>query len=804
MSLLVAWVVFPALLTLLATGCGLLLRIACGWEMPGPLVPAAGLALIVVVIGFLTMSGATAELSVPFVLGLAVAGFGLAFATPELVRGWRPAGADWWTLLAALGAFAVFAAPVVLSGKATFAGYIKLDDTATWMAFTDRLMEHGRSTDGLAPSTYEATIAFNLPRGYPVGAFLPLGVGRVLVGQDVAWLVQPYMAVSAAMLAGALSSIARPFLRAPRPRALAAFIAAQPALLFGYSLWGGIKEVSAALMIALLAATAPTARADWARPGRLLIVAVAGAALVGVLGAGGAVWLVTILVPAGLLAAGWALRGIWALLPRGGVLAFMLAVLSIPALFASGTLFSPTQGPLVNERELGNLLNPLDGLQVVGIWPAGDFRLQPDESLITYVLIGVAIVAAVIGLLAALRAREWALPLYSLGTVAGCFAIVVAASPWVDGKALASAAPAVLLAACAGAAFLWRTDARPLGGVALAAIGAAVIWSNVLGYRNVNLAPRDQLAELQDVGSEIAGQGPSLMTESEVYGGRHFLRESDPENSTDLRRSLIPLIDGGEPDELPEVDLDRLALPGLLHFRTLVLRRSPANSRPPSPYELIDSGRFYDVWQRPVGVEGQVLRHLGLGEGLEPAAVPDCGEILDLARLARERGAGARLAAVARPPVTVIGLADSLHPVSWEIPTSPGPLFLTNSGDLRTVFSTARRGRYRLWLGGSVRGTADAQIDGREVGTIDGQLDNAGEYTSLGEMRLARGRHRLLLQYDSKPLSPGTATPPELPYPAGPIVVSAATDDPGVVYVAPARARRLCGKSWDWVEALDK
>src|ERR687895_245140 len=74
-----------------------------------------------------------------------------------------------------------------LSGHATFAGYIRLDDTATWMALTDRVMEHGRSLDGLAPSTYEATLSFNLGDGYPIGTFLPLGNGSQLTGVDVAW-----------------------------------------------------------------------------------------------------------------------------------------------------------------------------------------------------------------------------------------------------------------------------------------------------------------------------------------------------------------------------------------------------------------------------------------------------------------------------------------------------------------------------------------------------------------------------------------------------------------------------------------
>jgi hypothetical protein len=48
--------------------------------------------------------------------------------------------------------FCVDAAPIVLSGQATFAGFLKLDDTSTWMALTDRVMTHGRSLAGLPPS----------------------------------------------------------------------------------------------------------------------------------------------------------------------------------------------------------------------------------------------------------------------------------------------------------------------------------------------------------------------------------------------------------------------------------------------------------------------------------------------------------------------------------------------------------------------------------------------------------------------------------------------------------------------------
>ena len=49
MSMVAAWAVFPALIVVLATGCGLLLEAVAGRRMPGPLGPVAGLALIIVV-----------------------------------------------------------------------------------------------------------------------------------------------------------------------------------------------------------------------------------------------------------------------------------------------------------------------------------------------------------------------------------------------------------------------------------------------------------------------------------------------------------------------------------------------------------------------------------------------------------------------------------------------------------------------------------------------------------------------------------------------------------------------------------
>ena len=110
------------------------------------------------------------------------------------------------------------------------------------MALTDRVMEHGRSLDGLAPSTYEATLAFNLASGYPIGGFLLLGIGHELVGTDVAWLIQPYMAfVAGAAGPGAMGAggLAR---AAPWLRAAAAALGAQAALLLATTCGAGSRR----------------------------------------------------------------------------------------------------------------------------------------------------------------------------------------------------------------------------------------------------------------------------------------------------------------------------------------------------------------------------------------------------------------------------------------------------------------------------------------------------------------------------------------------------------------------------------
>ena len=75
---------------------------------------------------------------------------------------------------------------------------------------------------------------------------LPLGLGHELTGEDAAWLFQPYIVFVAVMVSLSLYALVAPLLRSQPLRGLVAFVGAQPALLYGYALWSGVKELAVA------------------------------------------------------------------------------------------------------------------------------------------------------------------------------------------------------------------------------------------------------------------------------------------------------------------------------------------------------------------------------------------------------------------------------------------------------------------------------------------------------------------------------------------------------------------------------
>ena len=111
-------------------------RLAGGRRLAGALLPALGLALVIVVATLATERSETASWATPAVVVLAVAGYATSW---RRLLALRP---DGWLVAAALGTYAVCAAPVVLSGNATLLGYYVDTDPAFHLELTTWLLAH--------------------------------------------------------------------------------------------------------------------------------------------------------------------------------------------------------------------------------------------------------------------------------------------------------------------------------------------------------------------------------------------------------------------------------------------------------------------------------------------------------------------------------------------------------------------------------------------------------------------------------------------------------------------------------------
>ncbi len=760
-------------------GCGQLLARAAGLTLRAALLIPCGFAVVIVVAGLATATAGTAVAATPLVVGIAVTGLCL------LPR--RRPGND-ARAAAAVGVvvFLLFGAPVFLSGEPTFAGYVKLDDTATFLAFADHVLEHGRDLSSLKPSTYEATLAVNVANGYPLGAVLPLGIGAKLVGSDPAWVWQPYISFVAALLAMTLYALAAGIVDGRRRRAGVAVLGASSALLYGYALWGGVKEVIAAALLALCAAT--LTHAVRGNPRAAIVPATACAAFIGVMSLGGAVWLAPLAVAAVFVPkAGRA----W----RAAVLAVLTAVLAAPSLTEAGSfLRGDNVTSFRSAEELGNLVRPLRVRQVLGIWPTGDFRVDPAHGGLALLLVTVAAVGLALGIAQAMRRRANATLLLVSAATLGAIIFVTAGSPWLGGKALAIASPiALFLAGCGYVSRIGRGRARYWLGALLVLVGG-VAWSNVLAYREVWLAPHDQLAELEVIGERFAGQGPALMTEYQPYGARHFLRRLDAEGASELRRRAVRLQRGGALEKGRYADLDEFILSEIAdHYRLLVLRRSPVSSRPSSRYELASRGEWYDVWRR---VDGVVVRdRLPLGGPLDPLGVGECDAIRGLARSANASGS---LGVPATVSGAVRGFSDV--PSGWLSAGPDSGIVSPTTGVALVTIPVPTDGTYGVWVGGSFRGTLSASVDGTAVGSLEPHINQVGMWVRAGSVSLAAGQHEVMIKLSGHLVRPGAGG---AGFFLGPVAL--AQEASGPIETTPLKsAASLCDRRLDWIEAIEK
>jgi hypothetical protein len=792
----VAWLLFPLVLLVVCVGCGLLVERVAGWRLPGLLIPSAGLALVIVAATLTTSLRATAPLTTPLVGLLTLVGYACSW---RRVRGLK---LDAWAVGVGTSVLAVCAAPVVLSGNATFLGYNVLNDSATHFALIDQLLSRGRDISGLPASSLSVLLHSFISTSYPIGADVAVGAVRPLVGQDIAWIFQPYLAMIVVFGSLAIQELLRGLVRSAPLRAVCAFVAAQPGLLYAYYLQASIKELATTwiITVTVVLVFAPLRRRLHLRClAPLIIVVVAGLdvldlAIVPWLGPPVAIF--ALLTARRMRSVGTFSSRRLALAAAGGVT--ISAALAAPIISTVPAFFSTAESVLTQRNDLGNLPLPLLKWEMVGIWPNGDFRFAVSAHYrIIYALIGVAIASAVLGAISAVRRRAFAPLLLIGGNGIAATYLLIRASPYASGKVMTIFSLTIVLSAMLGPAALQDSGRRFEAWVLAAAIGGGVLWTNALAYRAASIPPRDRFAELASIGTRFSGRGPTFFNLADEFA-IHFLRGETP---------TVPVIGSpvaraGLPARTPAQvrlpwDPDDLAPIYLEQFRLLVLGRSPRVSHPPGNYQLAYSGRFYDVWRRTS--TPAILEHIALGGALNPAAVPSCRLVTATAEKARR--AGARLAYVARPTLAAFVPSQASHPPDWR-PATGDPFALVmpgRPGPAAGWLPVPVDGRYQVWLQGSFSQRFQVWIGGHQVGSVAYELGPLGQFVQLGDVTLGAGEEPARIAPSGDDLAPGNGGRYRL---IGPLMLVRQSPPPAPAEIDPRRARALCGRSLDWLEIV--
>jgi hypothetical protein len=421
-----------------AAAVGQALFSLCGRTRWSWLAPAVGLAALMPIAWWSVRlpGGGTSALIVLGAVTLAAAA--RLHRQIELPPGaWRAA------VPVALGALALASLPFWVEGRFGILG----------TGLNPDMSQHLFAADRLASGGSERLIE----QGYPLGPHA-LAVGLTALGPS---LVQAFggLTVATAVIAALAPLGLLRRLSEPR-RFLAALLVGLAYMTAAYLTQGAFKETMQALfLLAFAIGLGELARGRLAPPGPAQAVPLAVLAVgsiyaysfPGLLWIGGAavVWaaveLAVLARDRGADAAGRLVRR--SLAPAGVALGAFAAAVAPEAgrliEFAGFETFDP------DGAGLGNLFNPLSPLEALGIWPSGDFRLEPGDGAVPAALFwlgaAVGLAALAFGLWWWRRRGERAVPVALVVAALLILAANVAGTPYQEAKAIALAAPLAML-----------------------------------------------------------------------------------------------------------------------------------------------------------------------------------------------------------------------------------------------------------------------------------------------------------------------------------------------------------------------
>jgi hypothetical protein len=796
MTELLAWVAAPAILLILLLGLGLLADRLAGTRLAPALLAPLGLVAMIVLATPVYRLHASAAVAIPVVVVASAAGYVLARA--ELRERLRPGPWAW----SALAVYLLYLAPVMLSGHATWSGYNFVNDTAANFILADLLVHHGATAPGAGSGTAQ-TATYLATSGYPIGSYSVLATLAPLTGAPIHAVFQPLLSAFAALAAMSLTEVARRAGLRPAAAAMAAAIALGGVLLYRYTLHGAIKEIALVALLATSAALAAVALERRLDVRSVALVAVGCLATVLVFSAAAGAYALALgvaLLAAALLSpnrpSGRHLARL-AAVAAGAALVVLLPSLGSTLDFADVVrdVFRSDGG--VSTGYFGQLLRPLPVTETAGIWLGRDYRVEAEAGLggLNAALVTVAIALAALGVGVCAARRRFAPLILLAATLLPALALAHFVSPYADGKLFVALTPAVVLVAAIGALTLVqspRAAVRAAGVAAALLLAGGVLASDLYGFRETPLAPTDRVASLEDAADHIPGNGLWLFNEWEEFG-KYFMREQSISPASEAESARPVELRRRQPLFGRWFDLDLQRLAYVQGFEGVIMRRSPAASRPPASFRMIYRNRYYELWQRDPNV--RVREHLPLQGSHRATAVASCGAIRALARRARP---GERLIAASRPGIARVSPFVARRPRDWyPNPAARGTVVPAGPGTMRGG-ATVPGGRTRVWLRVSVGRPFEVRVDGRRVGSVQ-QVNTPDQWLEAGTIDLAPGSHRVEVRREGASLRPGDSYRGEL----GPLALEPLRPH-RLVSIAPSAAGAgLCGRPWDWVERVE-